>query len=194
MPDAGLFPSFLGERMQLGLVVSDMEVALRFWTEGLKVGPFVVIEDSFGDRRFVHRGREIEMKMSVAFSYLGDTQIELVVQSNSSPSPYTEFLESSGGGLHHVAFWPDDFDQSCKELERLGLEEVTTIHMPDGMKNVSFFSSSQLGVMIELIPWTPARRRYVAGIKALAEAWDGSRPVRRFRTRADFLASDECKV
>ena len=112
-PEMKNLSSFLGQKMQLGYVVADLDAALRFWTEALKVGPFVVIEDSLGDRRFMHRGQPSEVRMSVAFSYFGDVQIEFITQQNSAPSPYTEFLSiAPAGGLHHLAFWPQDYAQA----------------------------------------------------------------------------------
>ena len=195
-PEMKNLTSFLGQKMQLGYVVADLDAALRFWTEALKVGPFVVIEDSLGDRRFMHRGQPSDVRMSVAFSYFGDVQIEFITQQNSAPSPYTEFLSiAPAGGLHHLAFWPQDYAQACQELERRGFDEVCTIEMTDGTKNVSYYSGPvHLGTMIEVVPLTPARTKYFGGVKALVEEWDGSRPIRRYANRAEFMASPDCRA
>lgn len=184
--------SFLGKRMQLGYVVKDLDSALRHWTEVLGVGPFVVIEEALGDRRFVHRGRASDVRMSVAFSYVDDVQIEFITQSNDAPSPYTEFFESGREGLHHLAFWPQDYPEACRRLEESGYAEVCSVQMQDGTKNVSYFSGpAHFGAMLEVVPLTPHRARYFGGVKALVERWDGSRPIRRFRTREDFVASSD---
>jgi len=194
-PEVKHLSSFLGQRMQLGYVVADLDAALRFWTEVLQVGPFVVIEESLGDRQFLHRGRPSDVRMSVAFSYLGDVQIEFIAQSNRAPSPYVEFLSSGREGLHHLGFWPQDYPQACEELERHGFTEVCSIKMSDGTKNVSYYSGpAHLGAMIEVVPFTPARAKYFGGIKALAETWDGSRPIRRYSTRDEFIASPDCRT
>jgi hypothetical protein len=73
-------PPSLGSRMQLGIVVPDLEAALTYWTCRLKVGPFVLIEDPVGDAVFSHRGQSSSVKMSVAFSYVGDTMVELLMR------------------------------------------------------------------------------------------------------------------
>lgn len=191
-PVAGPFPSFLGQRTQLGIIVADLDESLRFWTGTMKVGPFIVIEESLGDRKFVHRGKVSPVDMSIAYSYFGDTQVEIIVQNNSAPSPYTEFLASGGQGLHHLAFWPEDYEGACRELDRAGFEEVCSIQTADGVKNVSYYSGPKhLGAMIEIVPLTPARKEYFGVMKRLAESWDGQRPVRRYKTRAEFLASPD---
>lgn len=186
--------AFLGQKMQLGYVVADMDAALRYWSETFKVGPFVVIEESVGDRRFMHRGRQSDVRMSVAFSYFGDVQVEFISQHNDAPSPYTEFLAGGRtGGLHHLAFWPPDYAGACAELEKHGFAEVCTIEMQDGTKNVSYYNGpAHLGTMIEIVPYTPARAKYFGGVKALAENWDGSRPIRRYKDRAAYMASADC--
>jgi hypothetical protein len=45
--------------------------------------------------------------------------------------------------------------------------------------------------MYEIAPMTAERASYFAAIRKLAASWDGSRPVRRFRSRAEFLASED---
>lgn len=187
-----LFPSMLGEKVQLAFVVSDMDAAVRYWTETLKVGPFIVIEQSVGDRKVVHRGEQTDMDMSLAFSYMGEVQIELVKQTNDKPSPYKEFLDSGRVGLHHIAFWPEDFEAACAEVERAGFNEVCSIFLSDGTRNVCYFDTPpHIGIMVEIVPMTPARASYFGRIKKLADTWDGTNSVRRFATRADFLESGE---
>lgn len=184
----------LGKRMQLAFVVRDMQEALRYWTETMKVGPFVLIQNATRDRHFFHRGQLTPVEMDLAFSYLGDVQIEIICQTNSAPSLYQEFLASGREGVHHVGFWPDNFEESCRELERSGCELVSSVNASTGSVHVKYYSAPQcLGLMLEVAPMTPDRVQYFAGIKALADHWDGSRPVRVFLSRAEYMASADCK-
>ena|SRR6478752_5466209 len=186
------FPSFLGERMQIGMVVNDFDAALTYWSEVMQVGPWIAIEESLGDRRMVHRGEQTPVEMTLALSYVGETQVEIIAQTNSAPSPYREFLDEGREGMHHIAFWPEDYAQSCHELKTRGFNEVMTILTADGEKNVSYFQAPvALGFMVEVVPLTAARREYYSAIEVLARNWDGTRPVRRFRSRLDFLASED---
>ncbi|KRB49110.1 hypothetical protein ASE04_18160 [Rhizobium sp. Root708] len=93
--------AILGRRLQLAYVVRNIDDAMAFWTKVLKVGPFVVIENSRGGRiGAVQRG----VDFTIAFAYFGDVQIELIHQSNDAPSSYKEFLDAGREGLHHLAF------------------------------------------------------------------------------------------
>jgi catechol 2,3-dioxygenase-like lactoylglutathione lyase family enzyme len=182
----------LGARMQLSFVVPDLQEALKFWTETLKVGPFVVIED-LGDRHFFYRGQESPVEILIGFSYVGETQIELIEQINSAASPYTDFLESGRQGLHHFGFWPDDCEKARLELEQRGFKEVLVIQASNGGNKVTYHSGPEhVGAMFEIAPMTPERAKHFAGLKALADNWDGTRPVRWFRTRAEYMASEDC--
>jgi hypothetical protein len=188
------FPTYLGALTQLGFIVSDLQASLEYWTETLKVGPFVVIENPVGMATFTHRGKLSGVQMSIAFSYVGDTMIELVKQHNDAPSPYVEFLSSGREGLHHIAFWPADFEGTYPKLLQSGFSEVAVMHSDDGVQGLGYLDSpARIGIMVEIVRMTKLREVYYAGIRRLATNWDGKRPIRRFRTYADYIASDDCK-
>lgn len=188
----GLLPPMLGRKAQIAFVVRDLDESLRFWTEVMKVGPFVVIDNSVAGRRVVYRGKETAMDSSLAFSYVGDVQIEIVHQTNDEPSPFKDFLESGREGLQHIAFWPPDFEGTCAELEQLGFSEMLSMYTNDGARNVVYYEApAHIGVMVEIVPWTESRAAYFGRIQRLANNWDGTRPVRRFASREAFLESGE---
>jgi len=185
----------LGERLQLGYVVSDLDEALRFWTQKMRVGPFVVIEDPVGEARFVHRGQDSNVCMRVAFSYVGDTMIELILQTSDGPSPYLEFLKAGRSGLHHIAYWPRHFETALIDASKAGFVEIASMHTPENEQGLGYLDAPpEYGIMIEIVRMTAARQKYYRGIQRLAETWDGERPVRRFATYADYMASADCSA
>ncbi|WP_226553894.1 VOC family protein [Celeribacter naphthalenivorans] len=186
-------PRFLGDRVQLAYVVRDLDAALSYWTDVMKVGPFVVIESAKGNRKIMHRGEETALDFTLAFAYMGETQIEVITPKNDAPSSYKEFLDSGREGLHHVAYWPEDMPGACSHLERHGFKPVTAVLAPDGDRSVVYYDApSAVGAMVELLPMNAERMAYYSRIQKLSATWDGvTRPVRRFADRAEFLASDE---
>lgn len=185
-------PSILGRRMQLSMVVKDIDAAAHFWAEKLGVGPWILFENAMEGRRFVHRGQESKVNMSLAMTYAGETQFELIQQVNDAPSPYREFLDAGHEGVQHLEFWPEDYTASCQALELAGFEEVSVIYQPDGTKNGSYFvSPPNVGVVVAVVPMTPFRQTYMSTIERLAGSWDGNRPVRKFSSRNEFIASDD---
>ena len=190
--DSAGLRALLGRRMQIGMVVNDLEQAAEFWASELGVGPWIMIEDALEDRRMVYRGQETRVDFSLALSYAGETQVELITQNNDAPSPYREFLQEGREGVHHLEFWPDDYATSCEALERAGFTELSTFHLPDGTKNASYYESpAVVGSIVAIVPMTPYRRSYMTVIETLASTWDGTRHLRKFPTRSDFLKSED---
>jgi hypothetical protein len=185
-------PPVLGRRMQLSMVVNDLEAAAHMWGEKLGVGPWICFENAMEGRRFVHRGQDSAVGMSLAMTYAGETQFELIQQTNDAPSPYREFLDAGREGVQHIEFWPEDYPASCAAFESAGFEEVSVIYQPDGTKNGSYFvSPASVGVVVAVIPSTPFRQSYMTVIEKLAANWDGSRPLRRYSSRQEFIDSDD---
>jgi len=185
-------PFFLGRKLQLAFLVKDMEAALEVWTDKLKIGPFVVFEHALGDRHFVYRGKRSPVDLSLALSYVGETQIELICPKNDAPSIYTEVMHEGfgGGAAHHIAFWPNNMEAARLDLVSKGFEEIASICSPTGEVDVYYFKSPPaLGLMLEVVPMNSARRVYFSQIKALCEQASGSQKALRFRDKHDFLKS-----
>ena len=182
----------LGRKMQVAFLVDDLDEALAVWTEKLGVGPFVVFEHSLGKRDFIYRGQRSSAHISLALSYVGETQIELICQRNDAPTIYTEALSKGFlyGGTHHIAFWPDDMQAAWRQLTAQGFEEVASIRGANGDVDVYYFASPPgLNVMLEIVPMTSARRVYFSKIKALCEQPSVGSNVMRFQDKDDFLNS-----
>ena len=95
----------------------------------------------------VHRGEPADFVAHISFSYAGDTQLE-VIAPVSGVSVYSEFLEHSGPGLHHVCrAAPDEdaFAAMCADAERNGTPIVTRGTMPGGM-HFAYVSAPDAGV------------------------------------------------
>lgn len=184
---------FLGERVQLAYVVKDMAAAVKYWTEVMRIGPFVVIEKSRGDRDIFYRGNSTPIDFKVAFAYMGDVQIEFIQPTDDEPSIYKEFLDSGREGFHHVAYWPKDFPAACAHLEANGFNEISSVRMKDGTLNVAYYEAPPgMGSIVEIVPLTAERQAYFSRIQRLSQSWDGiTRPARHFVDRAAFLASGE---
>lgn len=194
MPQLGLAP---GDRkaknFQLGFVVDDLEAALEYWTQTIGVGPFVVMRVDTQGRRVVHRGREIALRLDIAVAYMGDVQIELIHQICDTPSPFTEFMAQGGRGLHHIAFWVEEFPQDIEHLAACGFTETTAFHGADDSRGVMFFESPDLvGTLVELVPATSEKAAYFDRLRTLGCEWDGTTAAtRRFANVAEFMASGQ---
>ena len=66
------------------------------------------------------RGNTAHITHSMAFGYVGDMLFE-VIQPGDGPSSYSEFLDRvPDGGVHHLAYRVENFDQSLVDLHARG--------------------------------------------------------------------------
>ena len=110
----------------------------------------------FGPDTCTHRGQPADFVAHISLSYAGDTQLE-VIEPVSGISVYSEFLDYSGPGLHHVCTAvPDEaaFSATCDDAERGGRPVVTRGTMPGGM-HFAYVSAPAAGVPYLEIAYVP---------------------------------------
>jgi len=114
----GLFP--LKHIDQMALIVRDLEASLRRYWEMLGIGPWKVY--TYGPPlvpRMTYRGRAQSYRMRLAFTQVGDLQLELI-QPLSGENIYQEHLERHGEGLHHFGVFVATLDEGISEATRQG--------------------------------------------------------------------------
>ena len=180
--------SELGTLIQLSYVVRDAEAAMRELIEVFRIGPFLCVDDiaMIGAE---HRGVKLDTHLKVAFSYMGTAQIEVIQQLDEQPTVYREFTSSGRSGLHHLAFWPENFDLAFRRLMASGYRPAVRMPMDPLPPNYYFDPPEGGTVMIELSHATQAKAEHYRVLRELVANWDGSDPIRHYRTR-DQLAAE----
>src|SRR5580704_11030520 len=100
-----------GEMRQIGIVVKDIEKAMRHWVEVCGVGPWFYAErlPMFNYR---YKGRPYDTPhLSIALANSGDIQLELIQQRCATPSLYHDFLNAGHEGAQHWSSWPVNFHE-----------------------------------------------------------------------------------
>jgi hypothetical protein len=170
--------ALFGKVCQNGYVVRDIDAALKFWTEVLRVGPFFYVPSVKVDW-FRYRGTDSPVEMSIALANSGDLQIELIQQRNDAPSMYLDFLDSYGEGLQHMSCWSTDdqalYDRAIAAGFSVGHEGQ--IGGPKG-RFAYFETIGHPGTVIEISDISGSKGRFFERIKAASADWDGSDPVR----------------
>jgi catechol 2,3-dioxygenase-like lactoylglutathione lyase family enzyme len=167
-----------GPIRQNGYVVRDIDAALDHWTRVLGVGPFFYFERApIIGFRFHEEPSALEVSIALANS--GDLQIELIQQRNDAPSMYRDFFAAGREGLQHVAFWTEDFDRALGAAVAGG-HRVAQSGQSGGADGrfVYFAAEAHPGTVIELSEISGGKGRFFAHIRAQAESWDGSDPIR----------------
>lgn len=156
-----------GPIMQIGCVVEDLAEAERTYAESFGVKKWARFTGvAFTPDRTTYRGEPADCVIDVSLGYSGAQQIELI-RPVSGASIYTEYLDLSGPGVHHLAWAVDDLDAALAEARSRGLEVVQQGAM-DGMA-FAYLETPGMGThFVELMRLSPAMRDTFAAMQAAA--------------------------
>ena len=150
-----------------GYVVADLRQSIRHWVEQLGAGPFFLFEGfSFTDP--VYRGRAVGPQVTLAFAYSGEFCVELIQQTDDTPSIYRETPRA----LHHVGIAVDDLDSATAVYTRAGVECAFCGGFPFGGGCAYLDTVATLGFMTELVQRTPLIDGMLVQMKAAHASWN----------------------
>lgn len=131
-----------GPVRQMGHVVRDLDRSLRYWIDTLGVGPFYVVR-GLPIEKFWYKGQPSPAPhLTLAIAQSGDLQVELIHQSDSSPSAFLDSLRDHGEGLQHVSSWVSQsgYDTEVARLRGAGVAVAHEGWMPDAGPRFAFFA------------------------------------------------------
>lgn len=174
-----------GAILELCHVTRDLDAALAHWTRDLGAGPFFVFEVPVLPGQLYY-GAPTEVSMRVGFGFSGGVLIELLEQTNDGASPFRDFLEQRGEGLHHV-MPRGDFDAGLARLSAAGHRVAYSGAMPSGERFCLFDTRAANGAYVELMELSPAMQDSLARMERAHRDWDGSTdPVRTLDKLAEI--------
>jgi methylmalonyl-CoA/ethylmalonyl-CoA epimerase len=113
-----------GRAIQIGLVVRDIEAAVRAWSELLAAPtPEIILTDPVELAETEYRGQTTPARAKLAFFPLGQIELELI-EPVGAPSTWQEQLDTHGPSLHHIAFEIKGMGERIEELAGHGLNLV----------------------------------------------------------------------
>ena len=173
---ARMMSRLFGPMRQVGIVVRDIEKAVRHWVEVCGVGPWFYTEQLPMDE-FRYKGRIYDLKVSIALANSGDVQLELIQQRNDVPSLYSDFLAAGHEGMQHWSSWPVNYHEIRERALTSGWEIGQEGDTPRG-PFIYFLNEGHPGTVIEMAEATPVRMRIFDQVREAALNWDGRDPIR----------------
>lgn len=156
-----------GSVYHTGYVVTDLRAAICNWVEQLGAGPFFLFEGfSFTDP--VYRGSSIGPRVTLAFAYSGDFCVELIQQTDDTPSIYREAPRA----LHHVGILVPDLEAATEVYAKRGIECSFRGGFPFGGGCTYLDTVDSLGFMTELVQGTPVIDAMLAQMRAAHADWN----------------------
>ncbi len=135
---------------QIGLVVPDIEAAVRAWATILGVPePTILITDTVDLAHTEYKGQATPAQAKLAFFPMGQITLELI-QPLGEPSTWNDQLVQHGASLHHIAFEIKGMGARIAELDEHGLKLV---HRGDytGGRYAYLDGQEKFGAVIELL-------------------------------------------
>jgi hypothetical protein len=114
----------LKKMAQVGIIVPDIEKAAESYARFFNMEkPDIIMAENPADNPTTYKAELTDASCKLAFFNLENIQLELI-EPVGKPSTWNDFLEETGGGIHHIAFWIKGMDGQLKKLEMMGLKEV----------------------------------------------------------------------
>ncbi len=168
---------------QIGVIVRDIDAAMRHWTELTGIGPFVVFRNVELEDDYRYSGSIAKPPVvDLALGYSGGLQFELIQQLNDAPSGYLDYLAAGQEGMQHVSpqfASPEEYDAAYAHLTGNGLKLVHEGRMKGTPFRFAYFSAPGGGFpQFEISEVRhPALMPAFERIEALNAAWDGTTPA-----------------
>jgi methylmalonyl-CoA/ethylmalonyl-CoA epimerase len=107
---------------QIGVVVKDLDKTIKR-LEAMGIGPWVdpvlPLPPMVGEQ--LYRGKPIDMEIKLLGTHIGETELE-IFEPVRGKSPWQEYQDSHGDGIHHIAFYVDDYEKAVAELTKKGVK------------------------------------------------------------------------
>jgi hypothetical protein len=81
-------------------------------------------------------------------------------------------------GIHHVAFFVDDFESAAGELVASGCRETLYAETGTGMSFALHDARAEYGHLVEIYERTGPLGRFYDMVRDAAADWDGNDPIR----------------
>ena len=168
-----------GGIIQMAYVVTDIQRAIELWIEERKVGPWFLLPNFTGvDPQY--RGKPSKAGVSLAMSFAGHMNVELIQPNDDAPSVYREVLEARGPGFHHWGVASNDFDRDMARYGAEGHELAFRARVPTGGRVAYMDRGPDDPGFVELITATPGMEQVFTSFWRASVGWDGRDPIRPF--------------
>lgn len=147
-------PAFIGRGYdQIAFVVPDLDEAQQTFSGMFGLGPWSVWYDmADGQVNRTYYGEAEDFRFSCAYSYAGDTLVELC-HHDGGRSVYKDWLDSRGGGIHHIGFrveGPDEFAEAAANFEKEGVPLAMGGERVPGNRYAYFDTVDRIGCFTEI--------------------------------------------
>lgn len=155
MPTKISAPAFT-QTMQLGIVVPDVEAAVRNYESRYGIGGWQIMEMDGSDCENVKLyGQSVDWRAKIAVTMVGNVMWELI-EPVSEDDLFGKFLAARGGvgGVHHVAVKTPDYKKVVADHAERGNRPILSGKF-SGIDIQYLDSEPEIGVVLEVFSHLP---------------------------------------
>jgi methylmalonyl-CoA/ethylmalonyl-CoA epimerase len=142
------------ETVQIGIVVRDLDAAVRAYEDRFGIGPWEPMEWHAGTAEdYREDGEPVSRAWRGATTMVGSVQWELI-EPLDAESIYARFLAEKGEGVHHIAVAGPSFDDASAAGTQSGRSLVLSGTF-EGYKVAYLPTDGDLGVIVEIFDPPP---------------------------------------
>jgi methylmalonyl-CoA/ethylmalonyl-CoA epimerase len=104
---------------QIGILVKDIPEAVIYYTKLLNIGQWY--RSNTVKHEAVYQGKPVSTEEDIVLTFQGGMEIELIQVQHENECVYTEMLEKSGGGIHHLGFIVSGYDKKLEQMKANGI-------------------------------------------------------------------------
>jgi hypothetical protein len=155
-----------GPVIQTAWVVPDIAATEQHLTALAGIREWTRLPDiRFDPESCTFRGEPADFTAHISMAYVGEMQLELI-QPVRGQSIYSEFLGSTGGGLHHLCWEVEDLDGALARAGEAGMTAVQTGDMAGGSIRFAYLDGAAHGVpYVELAQLDDGMRAFYDDIR-----------------------------
>jgi methylmalonyl-CoA/ethylmalonyl-CoA epimerase len=131
------------------VVVKDIDKTIKR-LESLGIGPFRQASLPPDAEGMYYRGKRIDSNFIEFKAPLGNIELE-IFQPDDKPSPWKEFLDTKGEGIHHLGFKVKDFDKAIDKLTAQGAEVIIRSMGQDKVMGAVYFDLKVGNIIVNLL-------------------------------------------
>ncbi|TNE49110.1 MAG: VOC family protein [Sphingomonadales bacterium] len=156
---------------QVAYHVADIDEAMPRFAKLLGIGPFLV-RRNIGLNPVHYRGEPSALDISAAHVQAGPIQIELVMQHCLNPSAFRDMFAPDREGIHHVAIFPENYDEMVAHYVSQGHQVATELVTPEKRGAAYVDTVATLGHMVEVYRANESLFEFYEAVSHAAESWD----------------------
>jgi glyoxalase/bleomycin resistance protein/dioxygenase superfamily protein len=160
----------------IGYVVDDLRAGVERFVHDFGAGPFFGMEH-MEFQEVTYMDTPAVYDHSSAFGAWGPILVELTQVHDAQPRAFRDALVAPGAGVGHVGWLAASLEDETARLQGLGLRPFHTGRT--GPASAVWFDGGELfGHPVEVLQEREEILGFYAMVRAAADAWDGSEPLR----------------